>query len=404
MRKYFHIILVICVCAGFGLFFLLHNKGSQKKYIAFYSLSNETVQAFQTVLKDRFSDIEQQFEWRIIDPAVPVSAFIEQNPKTAFVISSDNKSLFEARSFFIRHKEETFQPLPSTFFNNIFVNDAADRFYAFPLLINPVKLSCNAVIADKLGLYSYISLEDFERLPQAAQGTSVHFPFICAGGEDETLFALISAVAAMHGNTIKPEDFAALSKDADLRTACPPVLKAALETLVAWRVQGLLHPEWYRLIQGDIEVFMKFNSTALAALPLSSSRQLSREELEHYITMQLPLPQALNRKNMPADVIVWAQTAPHGNKSASDSPLITEICNFLYLQETNEALARATGLAPVFSSAQTTDAEASSGRYWVASSNMVLPFFDNCVCTTATEKIQLAESIRRYLEVNGVGY
>ena len=383
---------------------MLRNRGPQKKYIAFYSLSNETVQAFQTVLKDRFSDIEQQFEWRIIDPAVSISAFMEQNPKTAFVISSDNKSLFEARSFFIRHKEETFQPLPSTFLNNVFVNDEADRFYAFPLLLNPIKLSCNAAIAEQLRLHSYIAWEDFDRLSQAVKGTSVQFPFICAGGENETLFAMISAVVAMQGNTIKPEDFAALGKDADLRTACPPVLKTALETLGAWRVQGLLHPEWYRLIQGDIEVFMKFNSTALAALPLSSSRQLGREELENYITMQIPLPQTLNRKNMPADVIVWAQAVPYSNTTASDSPLMSEIRDFLYLQETDETLARITGLAPVFSAAQTTDSEASSGRYWAASSNMVLPFFDNCVCTTSAEKLQLAESIRRYLEVNGVGY
>lgn len=401
MRKYFPVILGICVCVGIGLFFMLRNRAPQKKYIAFYLLSNETVQAFQTALKDRFSGIEQRFDWRIIDPALSVSAFMEQNPQTAFVISSDNKSLFEARSFFIRHSQEVFQPLPSTFLNNIFVNDASDRFYAFPLLLNPVKLSCSAAVAEQLGLHSYIAWEDFDRLHQAAKASSIQFPCICAGGEDESLFAMISAVAAMQGASMKLEDFAALGKDADLRTACPSALKAVLDTLVSWRVQGFLHPEWYRLIQSDIEVFMKFHSTALTAMPLSTSRQLGRDELEKYITMQIPLPQELSRKNMPTDVIVWTQAAAHESDSSS---LINEIRDFLYSQETDELLARTTGLAPVFSAAQTTDSEASSGRYWAASSNMALPFFDNCVCTTAAEKKQLAESIRRYLEVNGVGY
>ena len=81
MRKYLPVILGICVCVGIGLFFMLRNRAPQKKYIAFYLLSNETVQAFQTALKDRFSDIEQRFDWRIIDPALSVSAIFSSTTR-----------------------------------------------------------------------------------------------------------------------------------------------------------------------------------------------------------------------------------------------------------------------------------------------------------------------------------
>ena len=399
MRKYhLSLFFIFCVCAGINFFAC--RKAPEKNYIAFYSLQPNTVQALQTVLKDRFSTIEQHFDWRIIDPALSVMEFMEKNPQTVFVFSTDNRSLFEARRFFSLHTTEPFQHLPSTFLNNIFNRDD-DKYYAFPLLLDPIKLACNNVMAERLGLTSYIMQEDFERLRQQAEQASLPFPFVCAGGEDDQLFAMISAVAAINGLALNPEDFSVLGKQADLYTDCPPALKTVLDTLVNWRKQGLLHPEWFRLVESDISVFMEFNSTALAAMPLSASRRLKYEILRHFTTMQVPLPQLLSKKNMPADTVVWAQAIQDEHKPF---PEADEIRAFLYLQETNEVLARKTGLAPVFAAAQTQDAEASSGRYWVASSNTALPSFGNIACTTGAEKTALAAAIRRYLGVNGIGY
>lgn len=401
MRKHhLSLFFIFCVCVGIN--FSACRKAPEKKYIAFYSLHPDTVHALQIVLKDRFSTIEQHFDWRIIDPALSVTEFMEKNPKTAFVFSTDNRSLFEARRFFSQHSADAFQSLPSTFLNNTFAREDADKHYAFPLLIDPVKLACNSLMAERLGFNSYIMQEDFEKLHQQAVQASLSFPLICAGGEDEQLFAMISAVAAMNGLVLNPDDFSMLGQQADLRKNCPTALKTILNTLVLWRTQGLLHTEWFRLVESDISVFMEFNSTALAVMSLSASRRLKNEILQHFITMQVPLPQLLSKKNMPADTIVWAQATVQDEHKPF--PEADEIRTFLYLQETNEVLARATGLAPVFAAAQTQDAEASSGRYWVASSNTALPSFGNIACTTETEKAALAAAIRQYLEVNGVGY
>ena len=399
MQKHLSLFFILCVCAGMSFFAC--RKEPQKKYIAFYALPADTVQALQTTLKSRFGTIEQHFEWKIIDPTLSVTEFMEKNPQTEFVFSMDNRSLFEARRFFRLHSADEFQSLPSTFLNNIFARNDADKYYAFPLLIDPVKLACNSVVAEKLGLSSYIMQEDFERLHQQTMQSSLSFPLTCAGGEDDQLFAMISTAAAMNGLSLYTDDFSLLGKQADLQTSCPPTLKSTLDILVAWRKQGLLHPEWFRLLESDVSVFMEFNSTALAVMPLSASRRLKRDILQRFITMQVPLPQLLSKKNMPADVIVWAQAVQDDSKQL---PATDEIREFLSLQETDEVLARETGLAPVFSAAQTQDAEASSGRYWVASSNTALPSFGNITCTTETEKTALAAAIRRYLEVNGVGY
>ncbi|MGP1430800.1 MAG: hypothetical protein ACTTJ4_00525 [Treponema sp.] len=400
MRKYFSFILIGVLVITAGLASLSCTKKPETKYIAFYSLPAETIQAVQTVLKDRFPTIEESFEWRIIDPELPVTSFMEQNPQTVFVFSSDNRGLFEARESFIRHPAETFQPLPSTFLHHFFTQEDDSASYAFPLLLDPVKLACSTAVAEKLNRGSYMLYEDFERI-QHATGSNVSFPLACAGGIDEQLFAMISSVASMQGLLLNADTATALGKNPDLHTSCPPVLKTVLDTLVAWRQQGILHPEWFRLVEGDVAIFMEFNSTALAALPLSASRRLKREVLEHFTTMQLPLPDMLVKKNMPATTVVWAQAI---QTEEEKFPIIGEIRSFLYAQETDELLARAAHLAPVFAAAQTEDAEASSGRYWAASSNMVIPFLGDAACVTAAEKKQLAESIRRYLEVNGVGY
>ena len=326
---------------------------------------------------------------------------MEKNPQTVFMFSADNRSLFEARRFFSLHSLDTFQNLPSTFLNDTFAQEDADKYYAFPLLIDPIKLTCNSVVAERLERSSYIMQEDFERLHTLAMQSAMAFPFVCAGGEDDQLFAMISAVAAMNGLSLNPNDFSILGKHADLHNDCPSALKTVLDILVEWRKQNFLHPEWFRLVESDIAVFMEFNSTALAAMPLSASRRIKNEVLQRFITMQVPLPQLLSKKNMPADTVVWTQVVQNEGKPF---PEADEIRAFLYLQETDEALARVTGLAPVFAAAQTQDAEASSGRYWVASSNMALPSLGNIACTTETEKAALAAAIRCYLEVNGIGY
>lgn len=400
MRKYFSFIMIGMLVVGAVLFSVSCQKKPEVKYIAFYSLPAETINALQTALKERFPTIEQTFEWRIIDPELPVAAFMEQNPQTVFVFSPNNRSLFEARQFFIRHSAEAFQPLPSTFLNHFFEREESDRYYAFPLLLDPVKLACSTAAAEKLNRGSYLLFEDFERMQEVA-GSDVSFPITCAGGVDDQLFAMISSVASMQGLRLNAEAAAALGKSPDLHTACPPELKTVLDTLVSWRKQGMLHPEWFRLVERDISVFMEFNSTALAAMPLSASRQLKREILERFTTMQIPLPDLLSKKNMPATTIVWAQSIQTEEEKL---PIIGEIRSFLYAQATDELLARATHLAPIFAAAQTEDAEASSARYWAASSNTVVPFLGDAACTTAAEKKLLAESIRLYLEVNGVGY
>jgi|GEM_PF-1213782 len=404
MRRYLIFILIFCLCAVAGLVFLLNKKNAGKKYIAFYSLPADTVEVLQTALKDRFSEIEQSFEWKIIDPALSVTEFMEKNPQTAFIFSYDNRSLFEARRFFIRHEEPVFQVLPSTFLNSIFARDAAaDTYYAFPLLIDPVKFACNAAVADTLGMRSYMTRDDLERFCRAAKG-AVSFPFVCAGGEDEQLLAMISAVAAMQGAAIAPEALSRLGKEADLHNSCPPVLKDALTVLIEWRQQGFLHPEWFRLLENDVAVFMEFNAVALAAMPLSASRRLKEDILQRFTAVQVPLPPLLSKKNMPAKTIVWTQAVLGEKEKTAVIDAVRAIRDFLYAQETDELLAQATGLAPAFSAAQTQDYEAASGRYWVASANTTLPFFGDIVCTSAAEKARLADGIRRYLEVDGAGY
>lgn len=102
---------------------------------------------------------------------------------------------------------------------------------------------------------------------------------------------------------------------------------------------------------------------------------------------------------MPAAIIIAARTAASKARKEADT-----VQNILFSHDVNEDMARASQLAPVFSTAQTDDPESAAARYWIAVSHTVLPDSGHIACNTAGEKAQLAAAFRQYFEVNGIGY
>ncbi len=397
MKRKHIFLLLLCAVIGSALaFFLLRNK---KPLIVFYDLPDDTVYAFQAALREQCADIEKTFNWEILDNTAVLQDFLEHNRHTAFIFSPDQRCLFEVKHLLTVPDMAVFDQVPSTFRNNFFAEESDSNLpYAFPLLADPVKVVYDTELFHRRAIAPYNSLQDFERI-LTVDHMSNEFPFVTAGGSDEQLFAFVAAVMAILDADIKPQEFADLGKTADLHGSCPAALKLSLNKLCTWRQQGALHPEWFRLIDRDIAVFMEFKNALFAALPLSASRRFDGRLSNQLTSRQLPVQQNLNGRNLPAKLIVCAQT-----QQTADNPTVKKIRDCLYTQAMNELLAQKTGLAPVFSAAKTQDSEASAGRYWAASSNRIIPFLGDIACRTAAEKQQLAQALRRYLEVDGIGY
>lgn len=394
-KKSFLFLLVVIVAAGL-IVFAVYKEISGSPSIAFYDVPAEQVSAVQKGLKDIFPEIDKTFEWKIVPEGVSLKSFLEENTQTAFVFAYDQIGLFEAREQLISAEDAYFNQLPSTFTHNFFAG-SENSVYAYPLLIDPVVTAYNTDLFRQLGLRQPDSLESFETVLDKLKSEDC-FPLICAGGDDTQLFFLISAVQAMIGTGVQSDVFSALRESQDLRNLSPE-LKAVFSILIDWRKKGYIHPEWFRLVESDVSTFMQYDKAGIVCMPLSASRSIDPEINRQFTAVQLPLPDTLSRKNMPADILSFVRT-----KSSIDNKKADELQAVLSKQSVNESFAKETGLAPVFSSALTQDSEASSGRYWVAASQRALPSFGNASSYTSKEKAELANTIRDYFQVNGLGY
>ena len=392
----FLLVLVGVLCTGmFGI--VVYYRIPRKMDIAFYDMPQPVITAVQQTLKQYYPDIEKIFEWTIIPDDTTISRYLEQNPRTAFVFAPDQKAFFSSHSAYIPHAAEDFTLLPSTFLNNFF-SEQSDSLYGFPVLANPLSSMYNTALCQQLHLSPAASLAELEMtlaLLQEHCSTAV----VCAGGNDTELLMMVSGMAAMQGIHLSEEVFKNFQAPFDLKNGIPPELRQVLDNLVAWRTKGWLHPEWFRLLNPDIEIFMEFENTGMVFMPFLQERNLKTGCREKYTTAQIPLPSELQSRRMAATIIMAGRTTASKERKEADT-----VQTILQSYEVNEDMARAAQLAPVFSNAQTDDSESAAARYWIAVSNTALPDSGHIACTTAAERAQLAAAFRRYFEVNGVGY
>lgn len=395
-KRIFLWVIVGVLCTGVSGI-IIYSQLPPKMDIAFYEIPQPVITAVQQTLKQYYPEIEKIFDWKIIPSESTIARYLEQNPRTAFVITPDQKAFCSSHPFCTPYTPEDFSSLPSTFLNNFFT-EQTDSLYGFPLLADPLGNMYNTAVYRTLNIPLADSLEELETALTQLQ-KHCNIAAVCAGGNDTELLMMISGMAAMQGINLSESVFENFKPPFDLKQGIPSELRQVLDKLVSWRTQGWLHPEWFRLLDPDIEIFMEFESTGMVFMTFSRTRNLKTNSREKYTTTQIPLPTALKQRRMPATIIMAGRTTTSKNRKEAD-----RVHNILLSYEANEDIAQAAQLAPVFSNAQTNDTESAAARYWIAVSNTVLPDCGHIMCSTPSEKAQLAAAFRRYFEVNGVGY
>ncbi len=405
------VILVLLGLFVFGVF-----KKDNKVNIAFYKLSSTEQNLIKKAIVEKYkldeskksdsnkpdkNELEIPFSFKTCGNDVSLSEFLKDNPNVSLIVSKPSPDFFESQDLFTVFDAETFKALPSTFQHNIFT----EKYSAYPFLLNTYELCLYNKIGEEEKLSRISSVDEWTAFLRKAK-SSVDYPLVCIGSNNDDLLYLITSIMNLNAPISQSDEYHEYLKNSEVLEGMPKDLKTALDVLVLWRNEGLIHPEWFNLQKEDVEIFMEFKTTALSFLSLSEHREMKTESFADFSVKSVPSPLKLKRKNLPTKAYFVAELKESvENMTAEDLKIQKQLLDSFTGNDGQAFYAKETGFAPVNSSANTYDAQASDSRYWAASSNMIIPDFTEIVSNLSEEeKAKLIKTIRLYIEVNGAGF
>ena len=273
---------------------------------------------------------------------------------------------------------------------------------ALPLVLDHFELAWNKKLISPFAnpYEAPKSIEEILRIGYLAKEntTTPLYPFVCAGGDDESLINLIGVlIEAFFGEkawiettqtakTIDPKDLLSMPEN--------KAFLATLNILKEWRQTGFLHPEWFHMTKADVENFMESNLALFVSMSFSDHRKISQKAIERYETSYMPASIAMKESRsltIPSYLIMQIKTK-------KTNQLANTILKEIYTHEGQNILTNATSLAPTTSQAETSDKQASDVRLWAAASNKALPSLASALYKNPEDISSLAKMIRDYLE------
>lgn len=407
-NKLFVIVLSVILVVAAGLYILVISGEKFGQSVLFYNVPEEECAKIEAVLAERFmlkTDTSQPaqlpFHFKKYNGTKPLADFLKQDSTIFAVIAEDGRSVFESRYYFNVINAEHYNKLPSTFLHSVFMpNEDNTQPYTYPVLLNTVAFVYNTEFFKNLQINVPQTIEDWASAFMKCK-ESVNYPFVCSGADDKTLLFLISAIMNFVAPNADKEKLAKFIQSGEDERKIDSDLKRVLDILVDWRQKGFLHPEWFRLVDRDVAIFMEFKSAAVGFMSLQQYRHIKKEVTQTLTAAAIPLSHNMQHRNLAANVFVLATiNGKNVNKKLAD-----EFFDFVTSNEGQAHLSQITGFAPANSQASAYDSQASNARYWAASSNMVLPdFTETLKGITPEQKAACIKKIRLYLEVNGIGF
>ncbi len=293
-----------------------------------------------------------------------------------------------------RPAERVRRLLPTTIRN---AGSSGRDAYALPLLMDHYELAYSKKLFPE---NRYETPKTVTRMLQMARAvkTKKTWPLICAGSRDEDLLLLTGTlVHSLHGIDSYKSLVAHIRSGEPFETILEETdLKSVLETLLSWRRERLLHPQWLEMTNEDIEAFMRFDSAAFVFMPLSTRRQINAETVEKYDSYRFPADHAATSYPLTAPVYAGIRIR---NELFADSAE-----KFLYsLAEdaAQQSLSRDTGLAPANAKAPVPDKQAYDVRYWAAASQVLVPDPVTAAVDDPARIASFAADIRAYIRSGG---
>lgn len=390
------VIILLIICTFFGSLVYRNTRPFQ---IGFYSVPDQTRTVLISIAQRQITETKRKIVPVILDETQSVLSQKKRISRLDLVFLLDGKASANLASLARPPDSALISLMPSAI--SMAGSDGASR-YGTPLLLDHFEVAYLKSFNNEKNASTLKPLDTLLATAASMKKTSF-WPIVCAGANDRNLLLLTGALAELNSgyegwlNIV--EGISAGKSFVELLGSTS--LKKTLDTLVQWRNDGVLHPEWFRMTDTDIVSFMENGYAGIAFIGLSTHRTIPLRVIEKFDSVFFSSQEKARNlsRALTAPVLLGIEI----NKKRPDR-LASEILAYLVGPKGQKELSGATGLAPVNSTAETSDVQASDVRLWVAASSRPLPNIANAALDDPAAQKELARKIREYLEAGGEGY
>ncbi len=329
--------------------------------VAFYGIDDGNRSAFESVLAvGKISGRDLKFT--VLNPNLPLSAQEREVRRSSILILEDGAAAAALAKDSIPPKEADLSLMASAIRK---AGTSRGGRYALPVLLDHFELAWNVGLLSQKGLGKPGTLREMEAAGKAVKRATT-WPILCAGAEDRDLSLFVGAVTEAAGGSKALDRLAELAASGTRmdEIARDPLVAPGLALVTRWRREGLLHPEWLSVDGRTLETLMAGDAAAYVFMPLSRHRSVAQKTIEKFDSAFVPALEPSRDRAFMAPVTAAVRVGAKRKDEGADA-----LFSSLLSAGTQKALSEATGLAPVVSSAEARDLQASNARLWVAASS-----------------------------------
>lgn len=388
------IIVLICFAAGFGIGFGIMQTVKKSKAadldVAFYQLPDAVVENLE-------KRITEQYSGKIAFTKIADDEYDSRR------IAKQYDLFFTWNGSAVDRLGRYCQELPVSYFEGMPTSLRNKGRNCLPFAIDHYEVAYYKKGREKAQLdfpQNIVELQDYLEVMKGY----VFTPFFCAGGDDDTLIALITTFVESLGGIDSYEEFISLfdkkpslAQNIDINLAKTNrkedefSIRTILDMLRRWQQESLVHPNWFIAKKGDVEAFLEDDQIGVLFTSLSTHRTIPYKLISKVDADRMPVFSVSVNHGLIAPSMVAVKLTKY--------PYFDSILADLVLDQTQKELSVITRLGPVSSRAQAYDRQADDVRFLSAAcKGGPLPPLQQAVFqTNKTAVHNLAEEIRYYL-------
>ncbi|MCR5724022.1 MAG: hypothetical protein K6G80_02920 [Treponema sp.] len=392
-------LVIISICAVFSIILLssiLTVSVQKKPSIAFYNIPEQTVSGLQELLGDSFSYVT-------LNSSRPLAWELEKRAKPAMVITPSGKALQDAKKAVSKKVQLGTGILKdaTSSIRELSIADKSKEIKALPVLSSHLEIAVQTQELKKAGkkiINSWYDLEQFAIAANEKSGTKIAF----AGKDSALLLDILGAMTEAISGKQSYENAVQLIEIAEdknhnnkaefngeetakaLAGSPDTPLYEAVRMLNRWYKEGILFPETFSLEQKTVQALMENKSTCAVIMTLDAHRQAAHTTISRYSSIYFP-------SNIPAYSRAFTAPVYFAVPLKNNRQVIKAALQLISVQS-QEALSRTTGLAPVLARCRTPDKQSDDARYWVAATNSPLAGLSRDISLSESQQAALADS------------
>ena len=369
--------------------------------IAFYNVDSRAQEAIKKVIAAEWEAASPEFDYEFtyLDNSKSAEDYLFDDFYIGLLFS-DSGTADSVKSLAVKPADSVYAGMP------IAVRSITKT--SIPLLLDDFEVLYNIKLLNVNDASPTPSMEDMLVFAKKAAGNR-RFSIGCAGKDDKTLGMFISScMESMYSenaleklkkavqNAEKASDIGSIF-DTVIEASGNEAFKNTLDTLCQWKKSGLLHSEWFAMTQLEVEYLMETDIFSVVFMPLSAHRNVPFRTIEKYTEYFFPegrIEEAATTRSLVFSILTGTVIK---NRFTEKSDVSMEMLQKLLTLENQAKIADATGLAPVSSTAESPDRQASNARLWAAASDKPLENLSNFF-TNPAAKTSFFEGLRTYLK------